>query len=133
MADQIVVMQGGVIEQVGSPLELYENPTNLFVAGFIGSPKMNFFNGEVAAGFGAQTIGVRPEHFTLSKSEGDWKGTAGITEHLGSDTYVQIDLGKKGMALARAIGNFDINFGDELFVTPTPDQIYRFDKEGLAM
>ncbi|MBO6727811.1 MAG: ABC transporter ATP-binding protein [Rhizobiaceae bacterium] len=133
MADQIVVMHDGIVEQVGSPLELYENPANLFVAGFIGSPKMNFFAGETAKAYEAHTIGVRPEHFTLSKTEGVWKGTAGIAEHLGSDTYVQIDLGAKGTALARAIGNFEIGFGDEVFVSPTDELIYRFDEKGQAL
>src|SRR3954468_8446045 len=60
MADKIVVLNGGKIEQYGSPLELYEKPANLFVAGFIGSPKMNFVTGEHALQKGAATIGVRP-------------------------------------------------------------------------
>ena len=62
MADKIVVLQNGVIEQVGSPLELYRNPRNLFVAGFIGSPKMNLLQGTEAAVHKAHTIGIRPEH-----------------------------------------------------------------------
>jgi multiple sugar transport system ATP-binding protein len=62
MADKIVVLQAGFIEQVGSPLELYRAPCNRFVAGFIGSPKMNFIEGDEAAKQGAHAIGVRPEH-----------------------------------------------------------------------
>src|SRR5215216_1917145 len=62
MADRIVVLNKGNVEQVGSPLELYNKPDSLFVAGFIGSPKMNFITGDVAAKYRAQTIGVRPEH-----------------------------------------------------------------------
>ena len=62
MADKIVVLNAGKIEQVGSPLELYNDPANLFVAGFIGSPKMNFIDGAAAAKLGAATIGIRPEH-----------------------------------------------------------------------
>ncbi len=65
LADKIVVMQGGAIEQVGRPLELYAKPANLFVAGFIGSPTMNFVPGEAAARVGASTIGIRPEHLTV--------------------------------------------------------------------
>ena len=61
MADRIVVMNHGVIEQVGTPLELYRNPKNLFVAGFIGSPKMNFIEGSWAQAQGAYTVGIRPE------------------------------------------------------------------------
>ncbi len=59
MADKIVVLNAGHIEQVGSPLELYNKPDNIFVAGFIGSPRMNFATGDIAAGFNAHTIGFR--------------------------------------------------------------------------
>ena len=62
MADKIVVLNAGNIEQVGSPLELYQTPKNLFVAGFIGSPRMNLIEGAPAAKHGATTIGIRPEH-----------------------------------------------------------------------
>src|SRR5881397_3041542 len=65
MADRIVVLNAGRIEQFGSPLELYDRPANLFVAGFIGSPKMNFVSGETAGQNGAATIGVRPEHLRV--------------------------------------------------------------------
>ena len=64
MADKIVVLNAGNIEQVGAPLELYNNPANLFVAGFIGSPKMNLLQGDVAKKHNAATIGVRPEHMS---------------------------------------------------------------------
>jgi energy-coupling factor transporter ATP-binding protein EcfA2 len=66
MADKIVVLRAGNIEQVGSPLELYRTPRNLFVAGFIGSPKMNLIGGKIAADHGATTIGIRPEHVRVS-------------------------------------------------------------------
>src|SRR5882757_3565749 len=62
MADRIVVLNAGSIEQYGSPLELYARPANLFVAGFIGSPRMNFIGHEAARSHGAATIGIRPEH-----------------------------------------------------------------------
>src|SRR6516225_11101332 len=68
MADKIVVLNAGKIEQYGTPLELYERPANLFVAGFIGSPKMNFISGAAAARYGgAATIGVRPEHLKIAR------------------------------------------------------------------
>jgi multiple sugar transport system ATP-binding protein len=70
MADKIVVLNAGNIEQVGSPLELYRNPANLFVAGFIGSPKMNLLEGATAEKHGAKTIGARPEHIRISKTAG---------------------------------------------------------------
>ncbi|HCO54497.1 MAG TPA: sugar ABC transporter ATP-binding protein, partial [Pelagibacterium sp.] len=62
MADKIVVLHAGRVEQYGSPLELYTKPANKFVAGFIGSPKMNFIEGAEAKKFDAHTIGIRPEH-----------------------------------------------------------------------
>ena len=65
MADKIVVLQAGVIEQVGTPLELYHTPRNVFVAGFIGSPKMNIFSGSEAEKLGADTAGIRPEHIDI--------------------------------------------------------------------
>ena len=90
MADKIVVLQGGCIEQVGSPLELYKTPKNLFVAGFIGSPKMNFSQGEEASRRGAATIGIRPEHIDVLSEAGIWHGTVGVAEHLGSDTFLSL-------------------------------------------
>lgn len=92
MADKIVVLRAGRIEQVGSPLELYRTPKNIFVAGFIGSPKMNFFPGKDAGEPRAHTIGIRPEHIQLSKESGHWSGTVGVSKHLGSDTFVYINM-----------------------------------------
>ena len=74
MADKIVVLRGGIIEQVGSPLKLYNQPVNLFVAGFIGSPKMNFLEGDEALKYNAHTIGIRPEHIKVVSEGGDWHG-----------------------------------------------------------
>jgi len=90
MADKIVVLNAGRIEQVGSPLDLYKAPQNLFVAGFIGSPKMNFITGEAAAQHDAVTIGIRPEHIAVSESQGVWSGVIGVSEHLGSDTFFHV-------------------------------------------
>src|SRR6201996_1130691 len=67
MADRIVVLNAGRIEQYGSPLELYDHPDNLFVAGFIGSPRMNFIGKETARQHGAPTIGIRPEHLKVDR------------------------------------------------------------------
>ena len=72
MADKIVVLNDGLIEQVGSPLELYRNPVNIFVAGFIGSPKMNLVSGDAAQQFNADTMGIRPEHIDISTETGLW-------------------------------------------------------------
>src|SRR5437867_3521060 len=107
MADKIVVLNAGNIEQYGSPLELYERPANLFVAGFIGSPKMNFVPGEAAGEPGVATLGVRPEHLRIGKEGEGWPGTVSVAEHLGSDTFLYVDAGKLGLLTARcaAVGN----------------------------
>ena len=73
MADRIVVLNNGIIEQVGTPLDLYRSPKNIFVAGFIGSPKMNLITGDIATKFNANTIGIRSEHISISQGEGDYK------------------------------------------------------------
>ncbi|MBA5778058.1 ABC transporter ATP-binding protein [Stappia sp. F7233] len=133
MADKIVVLNAGRIEQVGSPLELYRNPKNLFVAGFIGSPKMNFINGATAKGHDAATIGVRPEHIALSTSEGLWKGTVGVAEHLGSDTFLHISTEGVGNVTARVGGEFSVRHGDTVYLTPEDGKIHRFDADGKAL
>src|SRR5437868_9861126 len=94
MADKIVVLNGGQIEQYGSPLELYERPANLFVAGFIGSPKMNLVSGEAAGYQRSATIGIRPEHLKIGREEEGWPGIVSVAEHLGSDTFLYVDAGK---------------------------------------
>ncbi|RMF34982.1 MAG: ABC transporter ATP-binding protein, partial [Alphaproteobacteria bacterium] len=110
MADKIVVLNAGVIEQVGSPLELYRAPRNLFVAGFIGSPRMNFLTGAEAAKHDAHTIGIRPEHIAVSASEGRWQGRAGVSEHLGSDTFIHVHVdGQAEPLTVRAGGDVDFH------------------------
>jgi multiple sugar transport system ATP-binding protein len=117
MADKIVVLQGGVVKQVGSPLELYHHPRNLFVAGFIGSPKMNLLPGrvigngengitvELASGNPLSvpvkgetlragdevTVGIRPEHLSLT-DDGEIAGTVLVTERLGGLTFLHIQV-----------------------------------------
>jgi len=132
MADKIVVLNAGRIEQVGSPLELYRSPANLFVAGFIGSPKMNLIEGPIAAGFGARTIGVRPEHIAISTTEGLWEGVVRVAEHLGSDTFMHVDIPGVGAVRARADGEFSASFGQTVYLTPESGKIYRFNEEGNA-
>lgn len=132
MADKIVVLSDGLIEQVGSPLELYRNPRNLFVAGFIGSPKMNFLSGSHAEKHNAHTIGIRPEHFTVSKENGSWQGTVSVTEHLGSDTFIRVHLDEEVLT-ARVAGEVDVRHGDTVFLDVHPDYIYKFDDQGLAV
>ena len=83
MADQIVVLNGGRIEHTGTPAELYRQPKTPFVAGFIGSPQMNFIKGAFARSKGAEVIGMRPEDIGLSANGGQWKGRIRHSEFLG--------------------------------------------------
>ncbi len=132
MADKIVVLNAGNIEQVGSPMELYKAPCNKFVAGFIGSPKMNIVEGGVATQMNAAAIGVRPEHISLSKEGGTWRGVVSVTEHLGSDTFLHINTDAGSMTV-RAEGDSMFKHGDEVGLTPMADKIHRFDADGLAI
>jgi len=133
LADKIVVLNAGRIEQVGSPLELYRAPQNKFVAGFIGSPKMNLIDGSEAEKHGAKTIGVRPEHLSLSTESGLWKGTVGVSEHLGSDTFLYIQAEGIGDVTVRADGEFPVHHGDSVWLTPEEGKMHKFDAEGAAM
>lgn len=130
MADKIVVLNDGRIEQVGSPLELYRNPRNLFVAGFIGSPKMNFISGAAAAAFNTEVIGVRPEHVALSKETGEWRAEVGVAEHLGSDTFLHLKVENIGGMTVRADGEFQVAYGDQVYVTPDTSKLHKFDANG---
>jgi multiple sugar transport system ATP-binding protein len=134
MADKIVVLRAGNIEQVGSPMTLYREPRNLFVAGFIGSPKMNLIDGAEAAGHNAQTIGIRPEHIAISKSDGQWRGRVGVSEHLGSDTFLHVhDTGLSETMTVRADGELDVHHGDTVYLTPDTTKLHRFDAQGLRL
>ena len=133
MADKIVVLNAGNIEQVGSPLELYRKPKNLFVAGFIGSPRMNFVSGAEAQKHGAKTVGIRPEHLVLSTTEGAWKGKVGVAEHLGADTFLHIHVDDIGQVTARADGEFGVNHGDTVYLTPDPAKLHRFGPNDEAL
>jgi multiple sugar transport system ATP-binding protein len=130
MADKIVVLRAGNIEQVGSPLELYRTPRNTFVAGFIGSPKMNLIDGAEAAKHNAATIGIRPEHVTVSKDAGDWQGRVTVAEHLGSDTFLHVasDLGQMTV---RVGGEMNVRHGDTIWMTPDMTHLHRFGADGL--
>ena len=133
MADKIVVLRAGNIEQVGSPLELYRSPRNLFVAGFIGSPKMNLIEGNAARQHGAATIGIRPEHVDVVEA-GAWQGTVGVAEHLGSDTFLHVHgTGLADTITVRAPGEIGLRSGDKVSLAPREDQIHRFDAAGLRI
>jgi len=134
MADKIVVLQAGVIEQVGSPLELYRAPRNTFVAGFIGSPKMNLIEGAAATEHGAHTIGIRPEHIDVVEDGGTWQGTVGVAEHLGSDTFFHIhNTGLAETITVRAIGDVSLTHGDTIHLNPRLDEMHKFGADGLRL
>src|SRR5216683_1714512 len=133
MADRIVVLNAGRIEQYGTPLDLYERPANLFVAGFIGSPRMNLIGQEVAERYGAATIGIRPEHISVGRNGQGWEGTVRAAEHLGSDTFFYVDTPEIGSVTARYIGELGIRAGDQVRLQPDPAHIHRFDQEGKAV
>ncbi|MFL5238882.1 MAG: ABC transporter ATP-binding protein [Rhizomicrobium sp.] len=125
LADQIVVLNGGRIEQAGSPLELYERPATTFVATFIGSPKMNLLTGDFAQTLGAATYGIRPEHLALS-DDGPWPAKVKVTEYLGNETilYVAADVGELTLRLP---GNHSFAAGQQVRVAPNPDHRHLFD------
>ncbi|MDB5506453.1 MAG: carbohydrate transporter ATP-binding protein family [Devosia sp.] len=132
LADRIVVMNAGRIEQVGTPMELYNAPANLFVAGFIGSPQMNFVAADKLGMTGATTIGMRPEHLTISKDAGRWKASLVHVEHLGADTNLYFDT-EAGPVTARAFGEVREAPGTELWLSADDRHIYRFDADGRAV
>jgi multiple sugar transport system ATP-binding protein len=133
MADKIVVLNAGNVEQVGSPMELYRAPSNLFVAQFIGSPKMNTAEGAPAARHGAKTIGFRPEHVRISTTEGEYKGAVGVAEHLGSDTFLHVHTDELGAVNVRADGDIPVKHGDTVWLTLDAAKLHRFDPAGRAM
>jgi multiple sugar transport system ATP-binding protein len=126
MADKIVVLNGGQIEQVGTPMALYNNPASPFVAGFIGSPKMNLFEGEIAAREGCRTYGIRPEHITLSPTEGKWQGKVRHIERLGADTVVYLDVPELQTLVVRTDGDRPVTTGETQFASPLAGKEHRF-------
>jgi len=134
LADRICVLRDGVVEQVGTPLELYEKPQSLFVAGFIGSPKMNFLNGGFADKFKAHTVGVRAEHLDLKPEGGVWPGKVIHTENLGADSYVFVDVGGGGEpVIVRQNGTVRPANGSALTLSPQAGMVHRFDADGRPM
>ncbi|MDE2384851.1 MAG: sn-glycerol-3-phosphate ABC transporter ATP-binding protein UgpC [Alphaproteobacteria bacterium] len=152
LADKIVVLRKGQVEQVGPPLELYENPNNIFVAGFIGSPKMNFFEAEMAKGNkltfagasvvaptakgavpegAALTVGIRPEHFDRDeKPDGKIDVAVDFVEHLGGTSFVHgfLSTGEKVIVEHRDAGS--VKSGQSVSVGFSAKDIRLFDSEG---
>ena len=133
MADRIAVFNGGIIEQVGTPLELYQHPVNKFVAGFIGSPKMNFIDIPNGDTNGASSLGVRPEHFIISQDTGTWSGKVRVIEHLGSESFLHVTLTNGSTVTVKADGDCSLQYGDSVFLTAQENKVHRFDKNGVTI
>ena len=153
MADRIVVLQKGRIEQAGSPLDLYNCPTNQFVAGFIGSPKMNFLSttlavdGQLALAGGGTialpvppgalqpgdslTLGIRPEHIEVA--DGGLAFAVTLTEQLGGNTVLYGTLPSGQPLVVQLVGQASIKRGDTLSVRFPPQHCHVFDQLGQAV
>ena len=160
LADRIVVMRGGVIEQVGSPMEIYSNPVNSFVADFFGSPSMNLLPGEVvhesgtarfhaASGFavslpdrfkgapvGPATLGIRPEHVSAipagNGATSDVELPVRLVEPLGKDTLLYFDVGMERpfVTVSEGIAMAELDSGARLGLTMARDKIFLFGSHG---
>ncbi|WP_299296860.1 sn-glycerol-3-phosphate ABC transporter ATP-binding protein UgpC [uncultured Tateyamaria sp.] len=147
LADRIVVLDAGRIIQVGTPRELYNHPGNVFVAQFIGSPKMNVFaasaSGDTytvpggrtgpyrASAQGATQMGIRPEHITAGDAgTGQCDGRIDVVEYLGADTFVLFDCGAAGQINVRISGDADVRVGDTMGLSFDPDRTHFFDADG---
>ena len=160
MADKIVVLNGGIIEQVGSPLELYHRPSNLFVAGFIGSPKMNFIKAEAAPGKAGRievqlpggaklslpghgatvtqsqpvTLGIRPEHLNAGgKADATLAAKVRLAEYLGSETMFYASLADGSDIAVKAGGLAKASPGAALEVGIPAAACHLFDAQGQAI
>ena len=133
LADKIVVLNAGAIEQIGSPMELYNRPANVFVAGFIGSPQMNFVPAEKLGQSGAKTIGIRPEHITLSRDQGTWSAKVIHVEHLGADTIIYLESDVTGLLTVRLFGEHQYEPDEMVYATPDATHMHRFDANDKAI
>jgi multiple sugar transport system ATP-binding protein len=107
-----------------------ERPVSLFVADFIGSPKMNLLTGVHAASFGSSTIGVRPEHLIVGRTEEGWPRTVLRIENLGSESYVYADIGSGEPMIARTLGIASFVQGYAVVLTANEGVVLRFDAGG---
>ncbi|MDP0929838.1 ATP-binding cassette domain-containing protein [Paracoccus onubensis] len=133
LADQIVVMNAGRIEQVGAPMELYDRPQTEFVAGFIGSPKMNLLPGSTIGREGVKTVGIRPEHISVTGEGGDWPAIAQVVETLGADTVIYAKVERIGDVTVRLPGNIRLKAGERLSLTADRENLHFFGHDGARM
>ncbi len=146
LADRIVVLEAGRIVQVGTPRELYTNPGNVFVAQFIGSPKMNVFpcttegatytvaggrTGPYPGSAPATQMGIRPEHISVVKDgQGECDGTVDVIEYLGADTFVLFNCGAAGQINVRISGESELKVGETVGLSFDADRTVFFDSDG---
>jgi multiple sugar transport system ATP-binding protein len=147
LADRIVVLDAGLIVQVGTPRELYNRPNNTFVAQFIGSPKMNIVPCTVEQGQyrlqggrgdhcnlqsdTATQLGIRPEHITIvDNGSGQCDGLVEVVEYLGADTFIILDCGAIGQLSVRVSGDSDLQPGQSVGLKFDPERTVFFDATG---
>ncbi|WP_020561237.1 ABC transporter ATP-binding protein [Thiofilum flexile] len=135
LADRVVVLRDGMIEQVGTPLELYDHPANRFVAQFIGMPQMNVLPANMFQNAGnAHEIGVRPEHLTIIPADqGQLRGTIELIEALGNETLIHINLGSNLIIVRQYHERTTSQLGEQVGVRFDPAHLHRFDKDGKTM
>jgi multiple sugar transport system ATP-binding protein len=138
LADRIVVLEFGKIAQVGTPRELYERPANLFVAQFIGSPRMNVVPAQTIKTLdlpdGTFSIGMRPEHIELVPAgTGQIEGKVDVLEYLGADTFVIVSCDGDQQITVRVNGTSDLKPGDDVSLVVGRQMIHAFNSDGLAI
>jgi multiple sugar transport system ATP-binding protein len=159
LASKIVVLQGGIVEQMGSPLELYHHPRNLFVAGFIGSPRMNFLSvtvtavndsgttvtlpgdasvtipakpGKLSVGDRA-TLGIRPEHLRLDRNSATVNGEVLVVERLGGQTYLYVKIAGGDTLIVQTDGDNSSQLRDLVPIHISGDLCHLFNLQGEAV
>ncbi len=132
LADKIVVLRAGRVEQVGRPMDLYNDPDNTFVAGFIGSPQMNFLKAGLL-GLSSETVGIRPEHLAISASEGPIEGSVSHLEKLGGETLTYVRTPDHGLLTVRQFGEHDHPVDSTVRLTPDQSRAFHFDADGQRL
>ncbi|MBC7156939.1 MAG: ATP-binding cassette domain-containing protein [Rhodobacteraceae bacterium] len=132
LADRIAVLRDGRVEQVGAPMELYNDPANTFVAGFIGSPQMNFLRAG-PLGRPGETPGIRPEHLAPSREGGEIAGRVSHVEKLGGETLVYLRTEAHGLLTLRLFGEHDYRVDEVVHATPEGARLFHFDADGQRL
>jgi multiple sugar transport system ATP-binding protein len=131
LSDRLAVMKDGKILQIGTPQEIYERPTDIFTAGFIGSPPMNFLPGERLPFPGREgtIVGIRPEDLSVSleKEEKSIAGKSSVTETLGSDNFLYVDI-RDVLISVRLKLDQKISEDQDIWLVPNTDRIHAFDR-----